>query len=50
MRLKCAGCGKKERVRFATWWYRLVYGGATWIHWPCWKDYEDQRKLDGLDG
>lgn len=49
MRIKCAGCGKKEKVRFGTWWFKFIRDEPMWIHWPCWKDYENQRKLDGIE-
>lgn len=50
--LRCAGCGEKWRISFATWWYRLIHdlaGEPAWLHDKCFQDFLDQRKLDGLD-
>lgn len=53
MKLKCVGCGEAEKVSFRTWWFYWARSGTgdtgPWLHLPCWDNYVDQRRLDGLD-
>jgi len=49
MRLRCAQCGRSERVGFRVWWYYFWKITQPILHLQCAFDMEDQRRLDGLD-
>lgn len=49
MKLKCAGCGKTEKVSFRTWWFYFWMDlPHPYPHLKCWMDMQDQKRIDGV--
>lgn len=50
MKIRCAGCGEKQRVSFQVWWFYVLTqpDNGPYPHYLCWRDMEDQRRIDGV--